>query len=210
MLKGITRNGALLAGFTLVTTAILSLIYWLTAPKIALQVQKRTETLLHQVLAPDLFDNNLVNSCVQINTDIQGSEQIKVYRATSQNQPVAFILDASTPNGYNGQIRFLVSIKESGQIGGVRILEHAETPGLGDKIELRIDDWVLVFEDQPVQDVYESVWAVKKDGGKFDQFTGATITPRAVVSGVQEAVKFALTNREKILQATDTCEGSAS
>ncbi|XOV78689.1 MAG: electron transport complex subunit RsxG [Aestuariibacter sp.] len=210
MLNAISKNGGLLAGFTLITTAILSLVYWLTAPRIDAQVRARTAQLLHQVLPQSRFDNNIITSCTLVNTGNPEMPTARVFRAFKAEQPVALIVDTITPNGYSGDIRFLVSILASGKIGGVRVLEHSETPGLGDKIELRIDDWILSFEQLNSASVYDSVWAVKKDGGQFDQFTGATITPRAVVSGAQQAVKYALEHQDQLYQATADCGQEAT
>lgn len=210
ILNSISKNGLLLAGFTLITTAILSAVYWLTSPRIDQQVKARTEKLLLQVLPDTTFTNEIIDSCTLISDPPGGLTSMQVYRAKSDDQPVALIVDAVTPNGYSGDIRFLVSLLSDNRIGGVRVLEHTETPGLGDKIELRIDDWILSFTGLSADSVYEPVWAVKKDGGQFDQFTGATITPRALVNGVQAAVKFSIEQQSALYQADASCTSEAS
>ena len=104
----------------------------------------------------------------------------------------------------------LVGMLLDGTVTGVRVLDHKETPGLGDKIDLRISDWILSFTGKIVSEATLNLWEVKKDGGQFDQFTGATITPRAVVNQVEQTVMFAINNAETILNATDSCSSIES
>ena len=87
-----------------------------------------------------------------------------------------------------------MGITPKGEVLGVRVIEHHETPGLGDKIELRISDWILSFTNQVIVPESLKDWAVKKDGGKFDQFSGATITPRAIVNQVKRSALVMLEN----------------
>src|SRR5690606_7665772 len=109
------------------------------------------------------------------------------------------ILPVETADGYSGTIRLLVGIDAEGRLTGVRVLQHNETPGLGDKVELRKDDWILGFDGLSLRNPVASGWQVKKDGGDFDQFVGATITPRAVVAAVYNALQFFDLNRENLL-----------
>ena len=108
--------------------------------------------------------------------------------------PTAYAYETIAPDGYSGNIRLLVGITPKGEVLGVRVIEHHETPGLGDKIELRISDWILSFTNQIIVPESLKDWAVKKDGGKFDQFSGATITPRAVVNQVKRSALVMLEN----------------
>ena len=125
------------------------------------------------------------------------------YIATIDGKPSAIAIEAIAPDGYNGAIKIIVGIQDNGTITGTRVLSHQETPGLGDKIDLRVTDWILSFTGKAVNDENISAWKVRKDGGQFDQFTGATITPRAVVKAVKHAVTYVNQNKESILaQAT--------
>ena len=110
------------------------------------------------------------------------------------------ILTPTTERGYNGTIDLVMAVDRSGRITGVRILRHSETPGLGDPIELRKSDWILGFNDLSLGDPDDAGWRVRKDGGQFDQFTGATITPRAVVTAIHQALRYFGLHRERLLQ----------
>ncbi|EED24712.1 electron transport complex protein RnfG [Vibrio sp. 16] len=111
-------------------------------------------------------------------------------------------------DGYNGAIKLIVGIAQNGKVLGSRILSHQETPGLGDKIDLRVSDWMLSFSGKTVTEENQSTWKVRKDGGQFDQFTGATITPRAVVKAVKNTVSYVNTHREQILNQPLNCGGN--
>jgi electron transport complex protein RnfG len=113
-----------------------------------------------------------------------------VYRARKYGWPVAVVLAPVAPDGYNGTIRLLVAIKMDGTLAGVRVIQHRETPGLGDAIEAERSDWILGFDGKSLNDPVQEKWKVKRDGGDFDQFTGATITPRAVVKAVNKALLY--------------------
>lgn len=210
MLKGISRNGLILGVFTLATTLLITLTFWLTKPVIEQQRQQKLLLTLSEVLPASQWDNDLANNCAIFPDSPLGVGPHKIYRAWLADKPSSLILESTTPEGYSGNIKYLVSIVNNQTIGGVRVLEHKETPGLGDKIELRISDWILSFSEHSVVDTQESNWAVKKDGGKFDQFTGATITPRAIIKGVQKTVLWASENYEKIFAAPNHCANNAS
>lgn len=123
-----------------------------------------------------------------------------MYIARQDDRPVAAILEATAPDGYSGAIQLLVGVDFSGTVLGTRVTEHHETPGLGDKIELRLSDWITHFSGKTIAAGNDAHWAVKKDGGDFDQFTGATITPRAVVNAVKRAGLYAQTLPAKLPQ----------
>lgn len=207
MMNSIASRGLILGAFALVCSIVITGVQYLTAPKIEQQLQQKTLSLINEVISEDSYDNNIAMDCVLITDLLLGSNQAqKVYRARKDNNPVALIAHATAPEGYSGDINFLVSLTSSGIIGGVRVLEHKETPGLGDKIDLRIDDWILDFSNQPADKINEPTWAVKKDGGEFDQFTGATITPRAVVNGVKSSIEFLQANQETLFTQTSSCK----
>lgn len=133
------------------------------------------------------------------------AEPKTVYRARLDGRPQALAIETMTPNGYSGAIRLIVGVDADGVISGVRVLEHRETPGLGDKIERRISDWILSFDGKTLTGNNRKSWAVRKDGGDFDQFTGATITPRAVVESVRKALVFVTEHQNELYQASNQC-----
>ncbi|MGL4856928.1 electron transport complex subunit RsxG [Plesiomonas sp.] len=193
MLNTMRRHGITLAIFALVTTGMIVVVHSLTNDKITAQAKLQQANLINQVLPPELYDNDPLKECVLVtNPTLLGTTAPhKAYLARKNGQPVAMAIESTAPNGYSGAIKLIVGATLSGKSLGVRVLEHHETPGLGDKIELRISDWILSFKDKILKSDTDSRWAVRKDGGMFDQFTGATITPRAVVGSVKNTLIYA-------------------
>ena len=186
MFKITSRYGALLGLVALLCTAISAGIFFLTKGKIDEAMASQQRELLLQVVPQNYFDNNLVESAViPQNENLAGIQ--KIYFAKKDGKISAYAYETTAPDGYSGNIRLLVGLTPEGEILGVRVIEHHETPGLGDKIELRISNWILSFNHQAINENNLSDWAVKKDGGKFDQFSGATITPRAIVNQVKRS-----------------------
>lgn len=178
-----TKYAFLLAFTALICTALSSGVYFLTKDKIAAETAKQQRELLLQVIPQSYFNNDLMNQCDTLNN----KEIERICTALLDGKISAYALEATAPDGYSGDIRLLIGITPQGEILGVRVLEHKETPGLGDKIETRVSDWILSFNGQQVNENNLSQWAVKKDGGQFDQFAGATITPRAIVNQVRRS-----------------------
>lgn len=175
------KYGVMLGFVALLCTAISAGVHFLTKDKIGAEAAKQQQALLAQVIPADYYDNDVTANC-----KIPDSQEIdKICTALSGDKVRAYAVEATAPDGYSGKIRLLMGMTPEGEILGVRILEHNETPGLGDKIETRISDWILNFSHQKIDPQNLQNWAVKKDGGKFDQFAGATITPRAVVNQVK-------------------------
>ncbi|MGO2330489.1 MAG: electron transport complex subunit RsxG [Pseudoalteromonas nigrifaciens] len=202
ILSSMAKNGAILTAFALVTTGLVASINMLTADKIAEQELLHLTSQLQEVLDPSTYDNELTTDCVIISDERLGpyANQI-VYRARKNNEPVALIVRHVTPSGYSGDINLLTAVLSDGSIAGVRTTKHEETPGLGDKVEVTKSPWITSFKTLTVQSSSDARWAVKKDGGQFDQFTGATITPRAVVGSVKNAVLFAQSEFDAIFAA---------
>lgn len=189
----ITTRYALLLGFiALLCAAVSTLVYQLTKGRIDEVIATQQRQLLGEVVPAGYFDNDLLASCRQI-TLPEAPFLNKIYVAKKGADLTAYAIQATAPDGYSGNIRLLIGLQPDGTILGVRTLEHKETPGLGDKIETRISDWILSFSQRIFSVETESQWAVKKDGGQFDQFTGATITPRAVVNNVRQTAKWVVT-----------------
>ncbi|MBT8062568.1 MAG: electron transport complex subunit RsxG, partial [Gammaproteobacteria bacterium] len=138
------------------------------------------------------YDNALHEDVLRITDEafFQTQEPVTVYRARLGTEPVAVIMQVVAPDGYNGDIKLLVGVYADGSISGVRVVSHRETPGLGDPIEHQRSDWILDFNGRSLGNPEPAGWAVRRDGGVFDQFTGATITPRAVVEAVERALRY--------------------
>lgn len=209
-----TKNGLILAIFAIVTTGLIALTYFGTRDQIALQQQQKLLSILNAVIDKNSYDNAIHLDCALITSAefLGTSEPQHVYRATKQGQGVAAAIETIAPDGYSGKIHLVVGVTlaavDSVKVTGVRVLEHKETPGLGDKIDLRISNWVLDFDNQIYNAEITTNWAVKKDGGKFDQFTGATITPRAVVNAVKLSAEYYLANHTEIFNASNACSAT--
>ncbi|WP_105896846.1 electron transport complex subunit RsxG [Haemophilus influenzae] len=194
-----SRYGILLGFVALLCTAISAGIFFLTKDKINAVIAAQQRELLLQVIPQDYFNNNLLESAViPQDKNLVGIQ--KIYFAKKDGNVSAYAYETTAPDGYSGDIRLLVGLDPKGEVLGVRVIEHHETPGLGDKIERRISNWILGFTNQPINEHNLSEWAVKKDGGKFDQFSGATITPRAVVNQTKASALVMLNNRALLQQ----------
>ena len=199
MFETIRKNGVILAVFAAVTTGVTALVNEVTKPTVAKQMAIQEKALLDQVVPPSLYDNDLQKECYLVSNPVLGDDQPHpFYLARKAGQPVAAAIETIAPDGYSGAIRMLVGADFSGKVLGVRVTEHHETPGLGDKIELRISDWITHLSGVTIHGSQDSHFAVKKDGGDFDQFTGATITPRAVVNETKRTTLFIAELRQKI------------
>ncbi|ROV61979.1 electron transport complex subunit RsxG [Vibrio ponticus] len=209
MLNAIRKNGVVLAIFACASTGLVALTQYLTKDQIQVQEQKQLLSVLNQVIPQEMHDNVLYEACTLVQDPVLGTETpMPAYIATLQGQPTAIALEAIAPDGYNGAIKIIVAVKQDGTITGTRVLSHQETPGLGDKIDLRVSDWILSFAGKQVTEDNQASWHVRKDGGQFDQFTGATITPRAVVKSVKRTVDYINQNREQLLAQPRGCGGS--
>lgn len=199
MVKITSHYGVLLGFVALLCTMISAGIFFLTKDKIDETMATQQRELLLQVIPQDYFNNNLVESAVvPQNENLKGIQ--KIYFAKKDGNLSAYAYETTAPDGYSGDIRLLVGLDPKGEILGVRVIEHHETPGLGDKIELRISNWILSLSNQTITENNLMEWAVKKDGGKFDQFSGATITPRAIVNQVKRSALVMLANQNALQQ----------
>ncbi len=202
----IKKNARILALFAIACTAMVGVVNLLTKDRIALQQQKYLLSSLNEIIAPERYNNDLFHDC-SIYIDENNNQQT-VYLARKDNEPVAAAFSATAPDGYNGNIKLLIAVNIDKSVSGVRVLKHNETPGLGDKIELRKSDWITSFTNKKVMDESDSRWNVSKDGGMFDQFTGATITPRAVVKIVKKTALYFSQNQKDLFSASTSCRGT--
>lgn len=180
----------LLALAALLATTLLAGIHHGTRGRIAQHEQARALERLAAVLPPALYDNDPLADTAVVHDARLGPGPRTVWRARRAGIGTAVALAVTAPDGYAGPIDLLVGIDRAGRVLGVRVTGHAETPGLGDPIELRRSDWVLGFDGRSLADPPPARWRVRREGGEFDQFTGATITPRAVVAAVARALAF--------------------
>lgn len=206
----VQSNAKILALFAVVCTAMVALVDLLTANRIAQQEQMQLLDTLHQVVAPERLNNDLYQDCKHVTSaDFLGSsDEQTAYIARMDNMPVAVAITSVAPDGYNGKIDLIIAINFDGSVSGVRVLKHSETPGLGDKIEVRKNDWIYSFDNKELNSDNDSRWQVKKDGGMFDQFTGATITPRAIVKAVKNTLLYFDAHKKQLVNNTETCRGS--
>jgi Na+-translocating ferredoxin:NAD+ oxidoreductase subunit G len=201
-LAAIGRNGLLLAVFGLVTTAGIALTYQGTKANIAEQERLAQARALLEIMPAGSHSNDMLDSAFELPAfaELGLRSQDIGYRARNEaDEVLAVLIPALARDGYSGDIRILVGITSTGDIAGVRTLSHNETPGLGDKVDLKKSDWILSFTGTSLNQPSEAQWKVKKDGGVFDSFTGATITPRAVTQAVKRALQYFDNHRDILL-----------
>jgi electron transport complex protein RnfG len=205
MAPDIVSAGVLLAFTALLGTALMTGINWHSQPYIEKNEREVLLNTLNAVLPANSYDNDILNDTIEFqDSALLGSRlPIKIYRARKHGKPVAAVLNVIAPDGYSGPIHLLVGINYDGLMNGVRVVKHKETPGLGDAIEERRSDWIRSFDNRSLDNPASAAWKVKRDGGEFDQLTGATITPRAVVKAVHKALLFYQAQRESIFAQTD-------
>lgn len=196
----ILHSSVLLGIIALLGTALLAGVHGLTYERIVAQEKRRVLQQLNEIVPTASFNNDLLADMIEIKDEafFRHPAAVKVYRARMDGQPVAVMMLVTAPDGYNGDIRILAGIDASGTVLGVRILSHRETPGLGDPIEIEKSDWILGFSKKSLHDPASNGWAVKRDGGQFDQFTGATISPRAVVQTIHNTLLYFEANQQKL------------
>jgi electron transport complex protein RnfG len=193
-------GGALLGLFGILGSGLVALTWEATAERIA---ENEREALLRQIttLVPaSQIDNDMLADTRQVQAPAElGAAETTIYTGRRDGKVVAVVLSpVVAPDGYNGPIRLIVGIRLDGSLAGVRVLSHKETPGLGDKIDARKSDWITGFAGRGLDNPAADRWKVKKDGGAFDQFTGATITPRAVVKAVKQTLDWAAAHRTEL------------
>ncbi|WP_457980568.1 electron transport complex subunit RsxG [Ectopseudomonas composti] len=198
--RSMLKNALVLGLFAIGTVGTVALLQQGTAERIAAAEREAQVRALAEILPAGSYDNHLLDNRIELNAPELGHRSPQsAYLALKSGQPSALILPVTAPDGYSGAIHLLVGIFADGRLAGVRVLSHKETPGLGDKIELVKSDWILGFAGKSLNNPGEDGWAVKKDRGDFDQFAGATITPRAVVKAVHGALRYFDTHRVQLL-----------
>lgn len=199
LLTSLRQNTVGISIFAIVTAGLIALTQVSTKVQIAENERAQQAKALYEIIPANSIDNDLLHNQINIEAPELGYAHAKAYQAIINDQVNAVILPVITPDGYSGDISLIVGINADASVAGVRVLSHKETPGLGDKVDLRKSDWILGFNQTSMQGADDKNWAVKKDGGQFDQFTGATITPRAIVIAVSRALQFFEKNRSLLL-----------
>jgi|SRR5690606_9835619 len=197
-----TSNSALLAALAALTL-VLVWVAQTTQERIAANQRSGITAGLNALMPKGSYDNDLLaDAFTVIAPDLLGTDRpVTVYPAWRDGKPVAAIIRPIAPDGYRGPIELLVAIAYDGTLIGVQVLQHDETPGLGDAFEKREAGWLDDFTGRSLQNPPQQRWTVRRDGGDFDAFTGATITPRAIVKAVRRSLEFYQANRDRIFAA---------
>ncbi len=190
------RPAAQMWVFAATGAVMTSLFFFMTRPAVEENESRRLLSTLQELIPEMVWTSSALGDAVEIMIPGSANQRLKLYRLREGNTLKGLFLKASTPEGYSGDIEFAIAVRPNGRIIGVRVLRHRETPGLGDWIEISRSGWVRAFEGKSLEDTPDALWTIRKEGGTFDQFTGATITPRAMVKGVHETLKLLNTQGE--------------
>jgi electron transport complex protein RnfG len=205
--QSISKNSLLLGAFALTTAAILALINLGTQDRIATAERAAQQKALFEILPQDTHDNDLLHDTLAVPQTAWSTLGLRaeatIYRARRDKNIIALIVPAIAHDGYSGDIDMIVGVNRDGSLAGVRVLRHKETPGLGDKIDVKKSQWIVSFNGKSLQVPVREKWKVKKDGGAFDQFAGATITPRAMVKQIKHVLEFVAANQQALFNDTD-------
>ncbi len=203
-------NAAALGAFAVGTALVLGITFTATREPIAESRRLAEEKALLAVIGDQPYDNDLINDQIQLSPDMAAQLNTEANARVIRNNGtiLGFILPAVAPDGYSGNIGMLVGMDTQGNLLGVRVVEHRETPGLGDKVDTQKSDWILQFTGLSLENPDENQWFVRKDGGQFDAFTGATITPRAVVNMIKTTLVNFRDNTDELIKLANESETS--
>ena len=206
----VIKSGLTLAGIAAICTSLVATTYHLTADRIAANDKALLEQSLQPALSNLFYDSGVSESRLVLKPphDLPGSEEAVIYRVYANDEPVAALFVVTARDGFAGPIRILLGVDMTGVVTGIRILRHRETPGLGDKIDESRSDWVHQFSGRSIGDPVETSWAIRRDGGDFDQLTGASVTPRAVIKAMRDTLIYFNANRDAIFAAPASEETS--
>jgi H+/Na+-translocating ferredoxin:NAD+ oxidoreductase subunit G len=206
-------TAVILCLFAIAGTAMVAFTYERTRDRIAANERETLMRKLNVLIPQERYDNTLFADTLEVRDEklLGTGDAVTVYRARREGKPVALIVTPVAPDGYSGTIKLLVGIGYDGTLTGVRVSAHHETPGLGDYIEEERSDWIHGFDGKSLSNPPLERWGVKKDGGEFDQLTGATITPRAVVKAVKKTLLYYREHREALFaEAKAPVQGTSS
>jgi electron transport complex protein RnfG len=203
----IARNAMALGAFAIITTGAIAATYLGTKERIAVEERAAQARALTEIITDDQHNNSMLDDTVLLDdSQLLGLKNAKpAFIARLDGEFVAAIIPATAPDGYSGDIQLITGIYADGSVAGVRVLVHNETPGLGDKADRKKSDWVDGFNGRSLGNPKMAQWTVKKDRGAFDQFTGATITPRAITKAVARSLEYFEANKAVFI--TDKQQG---
>jgi len=204
--SSIWRGGLILGVLAALCTALVAFTHRYTAPLIEANEQAYLEQILRPVLGGIEYQDELSKSLLVLDLphDLPGNEAASIYRVYADGEPAAALFIVSARQGFAGPIRLLIGVKVDGSITSVRVLKHKETPGLGDLIESSKSDWLLQFDLTSLASPVAERWLIKRDGGDFDQLTGASITPRAIIKAIKETLIYFESNQDALFSAETT------
>ncbi len=190
--RSVWKSGVTLAVVAAVCATLVTVTWQITEKRIATNKTAWLERSLEPALTGLFFDSGVTESMITIEPphELPGNEVAVIYRIYADKEAVAALFVVSARDGYAGPIRLLIGITMDGQVTGVRVLEHRETPGLGDRVEMSKSDWVLQFDERSLRDPNPKGWAIREDGGEFDQLSGASVTPRAIVKAIKSTLQY--------------------
>ncbi|WP_374438141.1 electron transport complex subunit RsxG [Pseudomonas panipatensis] len=190
--RSMLKNALILGLFAVICVGLVALVEQLTRARIDASQREARGRLLLELLPAGSYDNHPLDQPLRVfDPKLLGKpEPADAFVARLHGRATAVILPATAPDGYSGAIHLLVGVSAEGRLLGVRVVSHKETPGLGDRIETSKSDWLHGFDGRSLKSPDDTGWQVKKDGGQFDQFAGATITPRAVVKATHKALQY--------------------
>jgi electron transport complex protein RnfG len=200
LFKNAFRTAAIMLAFAFIGTLLLASVFDVTRAPIEASEKAARLSLFKEILPAENYDNDLLASQVTIAPNaLLGNRLPSIANVAKQQQQTAgVILEAIAHDGYSGDIKLLIAIRADGSISGVRVLAHKETPGLGDYIDIAHGNWIKLFDNESLEKTAAEKWQVKKDGGQYDYMVGATITPRAVVKAVKQALQFYQQNKQTL------------
>ncbi len=198
--------------FAVIGTALLAFTYNATKDNIAKNEEQAKLKLIGQILPASAYDNDILLDTLSLEAtpELGTVEPTVVYRARKAGAPAAAVFEAAAPDGYAGRIKLIVSVYASGEVAGVRVVSHNETPGLGDYIEIARSPWIEVFGGKSLANTADKEWKVKKDGGVFEHTSGATVTPRAIVKAVHKALGYFGQNKDKLFANPPAAAGQGA
>jgi len=210
--KASLRTAVQLLLFAIVGTGLLALTYELTREPILESEERAKMKLISQIAPAGTYDNEIIEDTIQLAQDelLGNRETLIGHRGYLRGDPAIVLLSAIAPDGYSGRIKLIIAIRQDGSLSGVRVVSHAETPGLGDYIDIAKNSWITIFNGQSLDNLKERDWQVKKDGGVFDSMAGATISPRAVVKAVHKALQYYEQHRSELFSAPTAADSVAA
>lgn len=202
VISSIRKNSIGLGIFAIVTAGLIAVTQQVTKDRIGSNILHAQQAAFSEILPDQYYDNDLYASQITLAPDtlLGTNENSFAYIGRVEGEFSGIIFETIAPGGYNGSMSLLVAINREGTVTGSRVIRHQETPGLGDKIDMKKSDWMRSFENKSFTNLDKKLWKVKRDNGHFDQFTGATITPRAIVKSVKSTLEYFQHNKADLIK----------